>query len=404
MRIADDTSYSVKSITNREKGMKKSKTSRGRYLVAGVSAAAAAAGLGGTPAHAQDADRHRIELGFGISRLHFDAPTQTFVPGWKSAFDAAAVSPLPTPQDRGVEDAEGWQGHFALRPRGGPWTIAGEGRFGKTDGAFASDWTETVPEVPRYAPSSPKYDPEKTRESGVDNFATVFADNSEEFQIVDFKLGRDVGIGAWGAGATSRVGLGLKYAEFESTSEVHMYGVPTQYVPPAGVNRFAADAYEAHFSSSREFEGWGPTVSWDASTRLFGSEGEGRVLLDWHLDAGVLFGKQKTEAEHTESSRYYEWKDFTLNKAVGGGEPVSETTAQDSNKRNDDDAKVSHFGARVGLSYRNGGVKVSLGYRAERYRDVLDGGIDDDNKVDRSMHGPYLRFTLGFGGDGESEQ
>ena len=52
----------------------------------------------------------------------------------------------------------------------------------------------------------------------------------------------------------------------------------------------------------------------------------------------------------------------------------------------------------LGLSYTIDRVSIGAGYRWERYYDVLDAGDDEARDFDRTIDGPYLKLSVGFGG------
>jgi hypothetical protein len=52
----------------------------------------------------------------------------------------------------------------------------------------------------------------------------------------------------------------------------------------------------------------------------------------------------------------------------------------------------------LGLSYKIQRMKVSAGYRWERYFNVLDAGFTDRKSYDRTLDGPYFKVAIGFGG------
>jgi len=52
----------------------------------------------------------------------------------------------------------------------------------------------------------------------------------------------------------------------------------------------------------------------------------------------------------------------------------------------------------LGLSYTIDRVSIGAGYRWERYFDVLDGGFEESEDVDRTIDGPYFKVSVGFGG------
>jgi hypothetical protein len=43
-------------------------------------------------------------------------------------------------------------------------------------------------------------------------------------------------------------------------------------------------------------------------------------------------------------------------------------------------------------------MKVSGGYRWERYFDAIDGGYAEHKDYDRGFDGPYFKIAVGFGG------
>jgi hypothetical protein len=52
----------------------------------------------------------------------------------------------------------------------------------------------------------------------------------------------------------------------------------------------------------------------------------------------------------------------------------------------------------LGLSYEIQRIKVSTGYRWERYFNVLDAGFEARKSYDRQFDGPYFKVSVGFGG------
>jgi hypothetical protein len=405
MKIPRNARHEGKSIKNRETGMsqsmKKYRKSRGRNLLAGVSAAAVATGLGNVDARAEDADhRHRLEIGLGISRLQIEAPNQTFEPFWADDWDDTHFALPLSVQNKDQDDGFGTELWFTFRPQGGPWAASGGARFGRTS---MSEWAQETegdrPEIPKYpgstySPTIPEF-PE---------FVSVQAKSSEKYRIVNFEVGKDVGIGAWGEGGESHVAVGLRYAHFESHSEATLDGMPNRYDPPyrIGYPPHNTDLFEADFRAEREFEGWGPSVSWKASKRLFGSDRAGHVALDWALGGGVLFGKQETEVDYDAASRYYVWPVFGLSAdRPGRNNPQSEELDAASHDRSED-VTVPFVDLDLGLSYKLEQLRVSLGYHFEEYFDAIDGGVDEQREYDRTYHGPYLRISVGlFGDEGE---
>ena len=61
-------------------------------------------------------------------------------------------------------------------------------------------------------------------------------------------------------------------------------------------------------------------------------------------------------------------------------------------------ATVPVLDLSLGLSYTVPGVKMSAGYRWERYFNVLDAGFTEHKSYDRTLDGPYVKIAVGFGG------
>ena len=128
----------------------------------------------------------------------------------------------------------------------------------------------------------------------------------EEHTLVDFSVGRDIGLGQL---KDSVVSAGLRYAQFESTSAALFRGIPgwdledgflfaAKYMP--------SDRYEGTIDARRTFEGTGVAGSWEASMALLGDADSGYLGVDWSLGGGVLFGRQETSITGTDEIRHFE--------------------------------------------------------------------------------------------------
>src|SRR6185437_4010535 len=129
------------------------------------------------------------------------------------------------------------------------------------------------------------------------NYVSTQVHQREEHTLVDFAVGRDVGLGDFGGGGPkSQLGLGLRYAQLESQTHVETYGIPDWYVPHENANKYmhaTHHLYNADLTARRSFDGAGPVLSWEASKRLIGADETGHADLDWTVAGGALFGKQK---------------------------------------------------------------------------------------------------------------
>ncbi len=345
-----------------------------------------------------------VEVGGQVERS--DAPYEPPAPDI-----AAAFSDTLLPKDlfnRDLDTGDSRSLKLTWRPQGSPWSVSAGLRYGKTnndtahfqaeeegDGgcAFGGPYAYLCPIYEYYYGFSPYF------------YSTTWADASvrsaEEHTIVDFAVGRDVGLGGV---SKSTVSAALRYGEFKSDSKGEFRGVPSWYVPDgwlpfAGPAKYPAtgDFYAADIREHREFKGVGPVISWDAAKSLWESDRAGHVDVDWSIGAGVLFGKQKTQVTGTQAHaqfvgdyvqfRYASPNDFD-DPAVTplGIEPRSKSVS------------VPVVDVSLGLSYEVQRIKLSTGYRWERYYDALDGGYSETKKYDRTIDGPYFRLSVGFGG------
>src|SRR5690606_4902973 len=104
--------------------------------------------------------------------------------------------------------------------------------------------------------------------TGGENFGTIEVEQYEDHTIVDFMVGKDVGLGLMGEGGTSTIGLGMTYAQFRSATDIDMVGIPDRYIAAYTENKYPTShnsLYNASLASTRKFEGFGPSLSWEAS-------------------------------------------------------------------------------------------------------------------------------------------
>jgi iron complex outermembrane receptor protein len=324
-----------------------------------------------------------IEVGGGPSRIQQDA--EILAPDWFSFYRPEAGFPLG-PQDTELDLAQAREAKltYAL----GPWRLSAAARYGRVGSRAFGEGSQREPDVYFIDAFN-----QPTIARGRLNWGSDIAVDSEAFTIADFQVGRDIGIGAWGEGGSSLLSLGVRYAQLKSTSDVELRS-DADFRYPAGENAFKYERDWHHFESSveseRSFQGIGPTISWDASSRLLGNQDTGHIDLDWGLDGGMLFGKQKADVRQEALTEYINGSNLA---------PVTTTVIADIPPRQESKSvQVPVAGVNLGLSYSLDRLKLSGGYRWERYFDAIDGGIDEAEQYDRTIDGPYLKLSVGFGG------
>jgi outer membrane receptor protein involved in Fe transport len=339
-----------------------------------------------------------VEISGQVQRQ--DAPYATVGPDFLEAF-SDAVSPANV-QHRDLDWGDGREVRLVYRPDGTAWSIAAAIRQGrankKTPLVHASETGPVRCAVlsPYDAlfcdPASSKYS-ESLVAYGV-NWSDTTVGEREEHLLADFAVGSDLGIGILGI-SRSTVAAGLRYAQFDSTTQTTIDGVPDFYLPEGWFfsPTTSRSHYRAFIDARREFTGAGPTLSWEAAQRLLGNDQAGHLNLDWRLTGGVLFGKQKTATTGAQEGEHVTGKYIDLRKGLADMTPVDLDVPARST-----DVTVPVVDLSLGLSYEIGRFKAGAGYRWERYFDVLDVGYDEHKDADRTIDGPYFKIAVGFGG------
>jgi outer membrane receptor protein involved in Fe transport len=336
-----------------------------------------------------------VELSGQVQRQ--DAPYAVLGPDFIETF-SDALDPANV-QNRDLDWGDGREVRITYRPGSGPWSITGGLRYGRTSKStvlvHASEAAGPVrcAVLDAYAcdPEGPYAD---FRLRTGTNWSDASAYDREEHVVVDFAVGRDVGLGVLGD-RRSRFSAGLRYASFESSTRTTMEGIPNWYFPEGWLKyEMSRSHYRAAVTAEREFSGTGPTLSWDAAQRLVGNEKAGHLDLDWSIIGGVLFGKQETAITGSQAENHFEDKYFNLLNAP----PPALTSVPFDAKSRSTDVSVPVVDLSLGLAYEVGRVRVGAGYRWERYFDVLDVGDDEHEDADRTIDGPYFKIAVGFGG------
>ena len=194
------------------------------------------------------------------------------------------------------------------------------------------------------------------------NYRGIIESEYDESQtVVDFEIGRDVGIG----GASARAIAGVRYARFTSDS-----------LTTSGSLQNAGYVYAVTVDSGSTFDGAGPRLGLSASVPL----GEAlSVLLSG--SGSYLYGRRKAETE----------------TIVFSGIPLS---MRNSDMFEDgDNTWVFNIEGEAALSllpFGAGNGQLDIGVRAELWDDI---GVDHamavggGNELERHNWGPFARFT-----------
>jgi len=325
---------------------------------------------------------------------HEKAPYETILPGFISTFPAE-LQPAGL-EHRDLDWGDGRQLKVTYRPDGGSWALSGSARYGRTNGGAArihKDQTGVggCAFAGYFAAICPKYRDTLNLYPTYHDWSDATVKSREDHLVIDFQVGKDLGIGGL---EHSTVAAGLRYAGMNSTTNVTMDGIPDWVIPDGWYLKYDSTMhrYQATLDARREFRGAGPMLSWDAAARLIGNEEVGHVDLDWSVNGGVLFGKQKTTVTGQETAAYFSGAYYENPRP-----PVSTVvTPADIHRTKSVSAPVVDLS--LGLSYEIQRIKIGAGYRWGRYFNVLDAGYQDRKSYDRTFDGPYFKIAVGFGG------
>jgi hypothetical protein len=228
-------------------------------------------------------------------------------------------------------------------------------------------------------------------------FASPFADIKSPYKeshlVLDFTVGRDVGLGMFGGSSSSVLSAGVRYAQFSQSSTVQITGRPTGVVTKYQLGKFITfNQNMLSGQSDRNFHGIGPSLSWQASAAVLGNDETGELTVDWGINGSLLFGRQKAATNHTTSA----YNDHArLNRGRGFTMLYGPYTHHSTRSKG---VTVPNVGGFAGLSVKYPNAKLSLGYRADFFFGAVDAGIDTRDAKELGFHGPFAAISVGLGG------
>ena len=310
-----------------------------------------------------------LELGGQFDREN--DPAQTWTP-------PNVPPPLvqPTFQPFGKMPGVGydWDGKISVQPGDSGWIFSAAIQFGKAKHGPKSTHDQDNPTGINsfYLPAPPTY-----------AFTDSQSVSKTSHLILDFKAGKDLGLGLFGGHGSSSINFGIRMAQFtESASGTMTAQVSAPHKYNRGVGR------EGDMHAARSFSGIGPSIDWNTSLPLTGSLANG-IAFDWGANGAILFGRQKTDVNlHTKIVQYSFY--------TGPGILLAHMTSEPIRRKQ---VIVPNIGGFAGLSYRAGDrAKFALGYRADMFFGAIDGGIATRKSENVGFYGPFASVSIGLGG------
>jgi len=350
--------------------------------------------FGPGPSKASDevGDRPTIWIELGGQLDHITGQGDPFVPGFLAANPNSVVLRPTTPlqAQRPVPFSFAEDGKITLQPTGSDWTFAVSVRYGRSSSFKHVDHqTNRVSSVPFKYGSGVSV-------TAVEKFANTKEKRQQSYAVLDFSAGKDVGLGLFGTNGSSVLSLGIRFAQFSSTATFDVRARPDLRVMPKYYGTYKLPlpphvyfhTYHASGSTSRNFRGVGPSISWSGSAAVVGQPESGELALAWGGNASLLFGRQKAVVQHHESGHY---KNQPPNNA-----PYESLYHRSGGHDTNRSVLVPNVGGFAGASYRIENFKLSAGYRADFFFGAIDGGIDARKSETLGVYGPFATISVGL--------
>lgn len=351
---------------------------------------------GADEAAAREADRPTvwIELGGQLERM--GNAEEIFAPSFLSKFEAKGLD-SGLSQQRPSRYSNGAEGKIAVMPDGSDWVLSAALRYGRSNSR-----KEFNQQLPKFAPIKGEnfnhtvyYITQK-----IPTHLNTLSQHTDNHLVVDFQVGKDVGLGMFSDKNASAVSLGVRFAQFTASRRIGMNGAPNFTVIGTS-KKYGLYRSRHHYSGSimadSSFHGVGPSLSWEASAPLVGRDDDSRITVDWALNGAVLFGRQKIKgSDDTLGTHYTNYTRVKYPQKITHNNFI--VTQHSANFNRSRAVVIPNIGGTLGVSFRYSDVKVSMGYRADFYFGAMDGGIESRKTEDRSFHGPYASFSVGLGG------
>lgn len=344
-------------------------------------------GSGITTAAAADTDRPLIWLDLGWHFERDGGGQEAFNPAFVSSFIADGFTP-PAKIENALPWSYGADGEILYQPENSDWIISASIRYGRTHGA-KSVHQQTTAAVGTYTAHLGALSGQEINQYA--RYEEVKTTNIETHTILDFQAGKDLGLGLFGMDSTTVVGVGVRYAQIKSGSHDVLNGDPDFTVWTNWKYPNHNDTYHANSTETRNFRGIGPTLSLSSFVPLAGNPSDGELALDWGMNGGILFGKQRATGHHQTTTDYFTKRVASPPKYYSyHQQPVVPHNRSCS-------VTVPNLGGFAGVSLKWTNAKISLGYRADVFFGAIDGGIDRRKSENRGFYGPFASISIGLG-------
>jgi hypothetical protein len=370
-----------------------------RQLLATASSLALVA-IAAQGAQAQDEKHPTVWIEVGAQLERIDSDQAPFAPAFatKSFEPYNFVSPLGS--QRPARYAVGGDLNLIFTPDHSDWVFQAGIRYGRANSTrnlqHQSNIATPFPNI-KYKLNPTLYPTPIVTATGA-RFSFAETRNRQTHAVLDFQAGKDVGLGV--LGGSSVISAGVRYAAFNTKSDVRLTARPTVTIsktsflfPSAYVPITKHPDYFMSGHVARSFQAIGPSLAWSGSAPFLGSPDSVELIFDWGVNGALLFGRQKASGTHETNKALESFSYFQGD--LPHIQPVYSTTKPFNRSRS---VVVPNVGALAGLSFRYANAKVSFGYRADFFFGAMDTGIDVRRTGDVNFHGPFAKVSIGLGG------
>ncbi len=378
-------------------------------LLATTSAMVLCAAVG--TAKAEDGDHPTVWIELGGQLSHFEDSQEAFAPSFPNSPPRPSMFSSPVKFEHMPRYSVDGTGKLTFEPRGSDWIFSAAVRYGRSI-SKKHEHQQTYPKsfitIDHY--SSGLYHQTLRFAPLANRFADTRVQNSESHTILDFQAGKDVGLGIFGdKNGSSYLNLGIRYAQFSSKSNISFKSDPDwrfnykYFSNPPYISRVKLTSSQPYHSNAaalyavRSFQGIGPSISWNASAPVLGNARNGEILLDWGVNAALLFGRQKAKTHHQTTGRYHTGTHYA-HLSQRPFRPITFQGPATPDHVRSRTVTVPNIGAFAGATYRIENFKVSAGYRADFFLGAMDNGVDTPHSQTIGFHGPFATISVGLGG------
>ncbi|HVT23172.1 MAG TPA: hypothetical protein VHD95_00975 [Rhizomicrobium sp.] len=374
-------------------------------LMIGGSTVALLAAASASPARAEDTGRPTVRIDVGVQLERVDGGLERFAPPFVSQIDVSRFT-SPIAVQRPPRYANGLDGSLSLQPEDSDWIFSAAIRYGRSNSNKKVHQESPAQILHKYysVPLLGAYGTGTATAVGK-RYANTDSRYEESHMVLDFQVGKDVGLGLFGRDSTSTFGAGIRFAQFASKTASVIGGDPDFHVsykyadalppplpPIPGYFKIPLQywhLYRASAEIARSFHGIGPSISWNSSVPVAGNAEHMELTFDWGVNAAVLFGRQKVVAHHeTDGSFHYPGTGLQISTVALPHHAYATARSRM--------VTIPNVGGLVGLSVKFPNAKVSLGYRGDFFFGAMDGGIDVRKTYDRNFYGPYATISIGL--------